>query len=417
MKKRFVSIAIVMVLIFSFFLCGAGSSSSTSDNAVTKAKNSTVIVIIGASVDGSWVPLTRGTGFFVGESDTAPQYLLTNHHVVDYFIQLGSGETMQLEQGTLKAGIRVYYSAEDYSEAYLIDYDSIKDLALIKLAKPAEDYKALQLCVPTEEMVGETVYAVGYPSISDNSVIDSVSQWTKEDVTVSKGIISRLSTTSGTGVRTVQTDAVFSGGNSGGPLVDENGSVIGLNTFYVSGSNTILYYAVNIDEAIPMLKTYSVPYEVYSSGPSALVIILIVVLALAAAGAVLFFLKKKGKKAAAGAAVGKTEGAEQEALRLQGQSGVFAGKRFALSKPIRIGRDGARCDLVYPENTQGISGAHCVVYSENGRAYIKDLGSTYGSFVSGRKLSPNQPVELRIGDRITLGSEREAFTITGKGGF
>ncbi len=413
MKKRFVSIAIIMVLIFSFFLCGAGSSSSSSDSAVTKAKDSTVIVIIGASVDGEWVPLTRGTGFFIAEEKSSPQYLLTNHHVVDSFIQLGSGEAMQLEGSTLKAGIRVYYSADDYSEAYLIDYNSIKDIALIKLDKPAEDYTGLEICVPTEEMVGDTVYAVGYPSASDNSVIDSVSQWTKEDVTVSKGIISRLSTTSGTGVRTVQTDAVFSGGNSGGPLVNEDGAVIGLNTFYVTGNNTVLYYAVNIDEAVPMLKTYSVPYVLASDGPSAFVIILIVVLALAAIAALLFLLKKKGVKLPAAAVMTKAAPAE---LRLQGQAGVFAGKRFAMDKPIRIGRDGSRCDLVYPENTQGISGAHCVVYSENGKAYIKDLGSTYGSFVSGRKLSPNQPVELRVGDRITLGSEREAFTLTGKGG-
>lgn len=415
MKKRFVSLAIVMVIIFSFFLCGAGSSSSSSDSAVTKAKDSTVIVIIGASVDGEWVPLTRGTGFFIAENKAAPQYLLTNHHVVEDFIKLGSGEAKQIEGSTLKAGIRVYYSADDYSEAYLVDSNSIKDIALIKLEKRAEDYTGLELCVPAEDMVGDTVYAVGYPSISDNSVIDSVSQWTKEDVTVSKGIISRLSTTSGTGVRTIQTDAVFSGGNSGGPLVDENGAVIGLNTFSVSGNNTILYYAVNIDEAVPMLKTYSVPYEIYSSGPSAFVIILIVLLVLAAAAAAaLFLLKKKGIKLPV-LPVGKTKAAPAQ-LRLQGKAGVFAGKRFAMDKPIRIGRDSARCDLVYPENTQGISGAHCVVYLENGKAYIKDLGSTYGSFVSGRKLSPNQTVELKVGDKIALGSERESFTVTGKGG-
>ena len=414
MKKRFVSIAIVMVIIFSFFLCGAGSSSSTSDSAVTKAKDSTVIVIIGATIDGEWVPLTRGTGFFIAESKSAPQYLLTNHHVVDSFIQLGSGEAKQIEGSTLKAGIRVYYSADDYSEAYLVDSNAIKDIALIKLDKPAEDYTGLEICVPTEGMVGDTVYAVGYPSISDNSVIDSVSQWTKEDVTVSKGIISRLSTTSGTGVRTIQTDAVFSGGNSGGPLVSEDGAVIGLNTFHVSSNNAVLYYAVNIDEAVPMLKTYSVPYETYSSGPSALVIILIVVLALAAIAAVLFLLKKKGVKLPV-ALVGNAKASPAE-LRLQGQAGVFAGKRFALDKPIRIGRDASRCDLVYPDGTQGISGAHCVVYSENGKLYINDLGSTYGSFVSGRKLSPNQPAELKLGDRIALGSERESFTITGKGG-
>ena len=48
--------------------------------------------------------------------------------------------------------------------------------------------------------------------------------------------------------------------------------------------------------------------------------------------------------------------------------------------------------------------------------FSKDLGSSYGTFLKGHKLQPNVPAELKMGDRFTLGSEREAFVVTGKGG-
>jgi pSer/pThr/pTyr-binding forkhead associated (FHA) protein len=52
-----------------------------------------------------------------------------------------------------------------------------------------------------------------------------------------------------------------------------------------------------------------------------------------------------------------------------------------------------------------------------GQVTLTDLGSSYGTFLAGgQKLAPNQPVTLRVGDRFYLGSEKEGFVITGKGG-
>lgn len=103
-------------------------------------------------------------------------------------------------------------------------------------------------------------------------------------------------------------------------------------------------------------------------------------------------------------------------LRIQGVTGSFAGRRVALPRQLRIGRDPQRNDLVYPAGTQGISGVHCVLLVENGTVYIKDLGSTYGTFVGGRRLAANETVPLRVGDRFSLGSDRETFQIAQKGG-
>ncbi len=96
---------------------------------------------------------------------------------------------------------------------------------------------------------------------------------------------------------------------------------------------------------------------------------------------------------------------------------MYAGKRFSINGTVRIGRTPDRNDLVYPGNTQGVSGVHCVLTNKNGQVYIQDLGSTYGTYLgNGQRLAANQTVALQMGDRFYLGSEREMFAIVPQGG-
>ena len=99
-------------------------------------------------------------------------------------------------------------------------------------------------------------------------------------------------------------------------------------------------------------------------------------------------------------------------LRLQGIRGTFTGRRFATQACIRLGRDPRCNDLVFPANTAGVSGVHCEILLSGNRIYVKDLESTYGTYVNGLRLNPGQPVEIRPGAHICLGSAREELQIT-----
>lgn len=102
-------------------------------------------------------------------------------------------------------------------------------------------------------------------------------------------------------------------------------------------------------------------------------------------------------------------------LRLVGTEGVFAGRRFALEGTLRLGRLPDQNDLVFPADTTGVSGRHCVVRLTNGGATLTDLGSSFGTFLSdGTRLQPNQAVELKVGDSFTLGSQKQRFTLESK---
>lgn len=107
---------------------------------------------------------------------------------------------------------------------------------------------------------------------------------------------------------------------------------------------------------------------------------------------------------------------QPDMLRIQGMAGAYAGRRFALQGRIRIGRDPKRNDLVFPPNAAGVSACHCEVMISGSRVYIRDLGSSYGTYVNQSRLQKGRSCEVRLGDRIYLGSRGEEFQIVAKRG-
>lgn len=410
-----------------------------------------------------------GTGFFVGNQGEDPSYLVTNYHVIEDYVDFGSGELIEVALSdtvtdTARCKVRAYYDSNTYDEAYIVEYNASMDVAILRLDNPTSQRKPIALCSPTDSMVGSTVYAVGYPGLSENMFAESTSKWGLSDMTVTSGSVSRLLTTSGTGQRNIQIDCEIKHGNSGGPLVNADGAAIGITTWSVtnSGNQESVNYAVNIDEAITLLNRNGVAYEMAGAasqppaqedpgpaqpdkseepaaptepvtppvtepepapannntpliiGGAAAVVVVI-------AAVVLLTRKKKPAPAPAAQPISPTGPAIPAAgsaggLRLQGLSGNFAGRRFPVNGQVRIGRDPARNDLVYPANAPGVSGAHCVVTVEGGRLWLTDLGSSHGTYLNGRKLTANQAAPLNPGDRFYLGSENEMFQIAVKGG-
>lgn len=101
-------------------------------------------------------------------------------------------------------------------------------------------------------------------------------------------------------------------------------------------------------------------------------------------------------------------------LRVEGTGGLFNGKRFAVDSQVRIGRDPSCNDIVYPSTVAGISGKHCVLINKGNSILISDLGSTYGTYVNGTKISPNTAVRLDPGSRFYIGESSQSFVVIRK---
>ena len=89
--------------------------------------------------------------------------------------------------------------------------------------------------------------------------------------------------------------------------------------------------------------------------------------------------------------------------------GNFNGQSRGIAGSLCIGRDPMKNDLIFPANTKGISGVHCALMVDGGELYLMDLGSTYGTFLNGRRLNKNNPVPLPKGSNVAFHTHRFTF--------
>lgn len=200
--------ALVMLAAFAIclaFLSGTVwlSRRSAPTDALTVGEVSDMVnpatVLIYASSSGQ---SGFGTGFFVRQNG----YIVTNHHVI---------------QGAEKVTVTLY--SDEELEAEVVWYSTADDLAILKIE--GTGYPTLKIGDSDQVKVGDTAIAIGNPG-------GNVCPWT-----TTKGIISALDrevTVEGSraivDLTLMQTDAQVNPGNSGGPLCNDQGEVIGIVT-------------------------------------------------------------------------------------------------------------------------------------------------------------------------------------------
>ena len=109
-------------------------------------------------------------------------------------------------------------------------------------------------------------------------------------------------------------------------------------------------------------------------------------------------------------------GSSMKTPKIIGMSGQFAGRTFNIpAQGMMIGRDGASCDFVFPDNTPGISRNHCKVQfnSQSNMFVLYDLGSSNGTFLSnGSRVPQGQPMALQPGEEFYLASRANLFKVS-----
>ena len=107
------------------------------------------------------------------------------------------------------------------------------DYAILRAARPVTECRPLAIRSSESVKQGETVVALGCPAVLDEQSLSVGSK----DITSTTGTVARHMTMTNAGnTNAIVHNANISGGNSGGPLIDENGNVIGLNTYSIVDS-------------------------------------------------------------------------------------------------------------------------------------------------------------------------------------
>ncbi|MCR4780235.1 MAG: trypsin-like peptidase domain-containing protein [Ruminiclostridium sp.] len=294
MKKKILGLLLALSMVFSIAVLTPAVSAADGGISINDVRHGVAVIECGPAnaSTGSYDladQVFRGSCFFVGVHGTDPQYLVTNYHVIQSFVENGSGELMTetfMVDGTAykydyRMKIRVYYSANDFEEAYLVDSDSVKDIALLKIANPTNKRAALHLEPPVDSMSFSDVWVVGFPGNAENVIAGSVSSYGETDAVGKKGVISKIFIQQSTGTTEIQTDCEINGGNSGGPMVNEKGKVVGVATYTVYTAEAITNelgvikeqkYAIGSDMVATILTRNNVKYSTddYSGGTGSL---------------------------------------------------------------------------------------------------------------------------------------------------
>lgn len=203
----------IKIILFVLLFAAVGTAVfGDSNKAVEKAGDCVFKVITDKGM---------GTGFFISPDG----YILTNYHVV---------------KDAKK--IKININKKDYSVQIKKTNDD-KDIALLK----TDTLKNLPCLTMSGDSIEDTeeVFAIGFPS--------------NEEKTITKGIVSQKSVTLNNN-RYIKTDAVINPGSSGGPLLNDRGDVIGINTF-IDAETKDYGYALPIDEVIDFIDSDVVLYS------------------------------------------------------------------------------------------------------------------------------------------------------------
>ena len=275
--KRAVSSIIIVILLFSVISVCAYADGAVPQDVLESVES--VVRIIAEYNDG----YATGSGFVI-QSDSNATLIVTNHHVVE-----DNPKSISIWTET---GIKV-------SVTVLAD-DAERDLCILQLPYPNAALKALVLDEAGVKR-GDAVYAVGFPGAAD--VLTLSEAYSSEAATITTGIISTIRTThaveGGKEFRLLQSTAPINHGNSGGPLFNTLGYVVGVNTYSVEDSAGI-YGAIHVGELIDFATQngISVRLPEESHGPSVgLIIGAAAGVAVLIAAVILLVVRKKRKKA------------------------------------------------------------------------------------------------------------------------
>lgn len=205
--------------------------------AVRKGLDSTVFIKSERVFRGLFFP-SFGTGFFVHPDGL----VLTNWHVVANQVEVrmdGREREIKTKVVVLEVVINSGEPTEKTIQAEVVALDRARDLALLKV--PYRPTAWLDIADPPPVSLAQSIWLVGYPlgnmlnaDMTDGSV-------TKEDIpnpsaSVNRGMVTSLRKDSAGILRTIQIDAAVNPGNSGGPLFDHEGRVVGVVNAKIAGA-------------------------------------------------------------------------------------------------------------------------------------------------------------------------------------
>jgi putative serine protease PepD len=223
----------------------SGGTSPRADGSIAAIADATLPAVVSILAEGSTLS-GSGSGFVVRPNG----YILTNNHVVD----------LVADGGTLT----VVFSDGKRSKGTVVGTNQSYDIAVVKVDRTG--LPTVPLGDSTDVHVGDTAIAIGAPLGLDGTVTSGIISAVDRPVTAGDQADSGDTSF----INAIQTDAAINPGNSGGPLLNGQGSVIGVNSAIASLAAGLSGEAGNIGLgfAIPINSAKRIADELITTGKS-----------------------------------------------------------------------------------------------------------------------------------------------------
>lgn len=402
----------------------ASSAEGNAPMSISELDKSVVRII---AFDAQNQPVSSGSGFIVANG-----VVVTNHHVIE-------------GAHSLKVLRKNGDSFDEY--AGTVSWKSKQvDIALINAPSLTGQTVRLSKIPPSK---AQEVIAFGFPGVADGVATENFAE-----STITKGVIGRLVkaqfTENASKLNLIQHSAQINSGNSGGPLFNQCGVVIGINTLKALGSvetveeKTVVnssegvYWAVSSGELIAVLNSENIPFsavnticvptsgqidyqELQKNSDSKLPLVILMIII---AGSVVFFgfrlVNKKQTESVQPGSQAKSAYQQEVSLSALGSAVVTAewilsgktengsnvhfvlnARSFKNKSSLLLGRDAVSCDLVIDDVS--VSRRHAQIELQANKLTLQDLGSKNGTFVNDTNIR-SMPNSLNTPCTLTLGN-------------
>lgn len=250
-------ISAVFIALCMACLLAANAFAADTNSAVTADTTGVVQVkVVYIDDNGAAHNIQAGTGFLINDST-----VITCEHVADVSDETlaMAAEAFGASPEKVKSGLSIQISVlRDVTVVATLKNASVEmDYAILNLNSQLYDRTYLPIRSSSEVQQTEGVYALGFPG--ETELFQDVNTYTSEDVTITSGQVNKLNTIGG--VDYIQTSTKITSGNSGCPLVDANGNVVGICQGATGdGFDTNYYYAIAIDQLTTTLNALGIDY-------------------------------------------------------------------------------------------------------------------------------------------------------------
>lgn len=266
--KRVMGMLVCLILALAMILPVTASESSSVNEIISEARKGVLqINVYYVEKNGNEIGVQQGSCFLANNKT-----VVTCEHLLriepEYAEKLEAEYNLPFSSnpdaldGKFRYTVAVKRDVE--IEATILQKSEEMDFAIMTLENEIGGTTVLPFSDSDSLQATEGVYALGFPG--ELEVAKGINYYTYQDVSITHGIVSFIGNTklpSGHEVPGIQHSAMIAGGNSGGPLLNENGEVVGVND---STLNNNYYFSIQINEIRDILDAFGIVYTKAEGG-------------------------------------------------------------------------------------------------------------------------------------------------------